>query len=162
MKVAKGALKMDNVSFTDVKQIEEAFFEQFIKNIAIPDSKCWYLEYFPNADETAICLKRMNESPILQEYITGAFTAAFRFSIIKQTSVVDMNKNVDINKPLNDLAIMFEQETSQSFPNLKISDIEPISLKMISPPINIKDDKHETVQLSATYEFIYKKKGAFE
>ena len=69
---------MANVALEDVRQIVEDLFMGYISNIRIPNTKGWYLEYFPNSKETAICFKRMNDVPILQQYITVDIRQSFR------------------------------------------------------------------------------------
>lgn len=153
---------MASVALEDVRQIIEDLFMGYIRNIPIPDTKGWYLEYFPNSKETAICFKRMNDVPILQQYITGGYQAAFSFTISMQASVKDTRHNLDITKPLNDLAATFAKETQDGFPNLKLTDAIPISLEMTSTPVDDTGEKEKTATFVAAYRLIYEKKGAFE
>lgn len=153
---------MDKVPLIEAKQIEEELFMGYIRNIQIPSTKGWNLEYFPNSKDTAICFKRMNDIPILQQYITGGYTAEFSFSVSTQASVKDTRSNLDITKPLNDLALTFEQETLKGFPNLKLSDVKPISLEMTSTPVDDTGEKEKMARFIAAYKLVYEKKGAFE
>ena len=85
---------MANVALEDVRQIVEELFMGYISKIQIPNTKGWYLEYFPNSKETAICFKRMNDVPILQQYITGGYKAEFSFTVSMQASVKDTRHNL--------------------------------------------------------------------
>ena len=153
---------MANVALEDVRQIVEDLFMEYISNIRIPNTKGWYLEYFPNSKETAICFKRMNDVPILQQYITGGYKAEFSFMVSMQASVKDTRHNLDITKPLNDLAATFARETREGFPNLHLTDAKPISLEMTSTPVDDTGEKEKTATFVAAYKLVYEKKGAFE
>ena len=145
------------MALQDVRQVVEDLFMGYIRNIEIPNTKGWYLEYFPNSKETAICFKRMNDVPILQQYITGGYQAEFSFTVSMRASVKDTRHNLDITKPLNDLAATFAKETREGFPNLKLTDAKPISLEMTST-----GESEKTATFVAAYKLIYEKKGAFE
>lgn len=79
-----------------------------------------------------------------------------------QASVKDTHHNLDITKPLNDLAATFAKETQDGFPNLKLTDAIPISLEMTSTPVDDTGEKEKTATFVAAYRLIYEKKGAFE
>lgn len=153
---------MASVALQDVRQVIEDLFMGYVRNIEIPNTKGWYLEYFPNSKETAICFKRMNDVPILQQYITGGYQAEFSFTVSMRASVKDTRHNLDITKPLNDLAATFAKETREGFPNLKLTDAIPMSLEMTSTPVDDSGENEKTATFVAAYKLIYEKKGAFE
>lgn len=150
------------MALQDVRQVIEDLFMGYVRNIEIPNTKGWYLEYFPNSKETAICFKRMNDVPILQQYITGGYQAEFSFTVSMRASVKDTRHNLDITKPLNDLAATFAKETREGFPNLKLTDAIPMSLEMTSTPVDDSGENEKTATFVAAYKLIYEKKGAFE
>ena len=104
----------------------------------------------------------MNDVPILQQYITGGYKAEFSFMVSMQASVKDTRHNLDITKPLNDLAATFARETREGFPNLHLTDAKPISLEMTSTPVDDTGEKEKTATFVAAYKLVYEKKGAFE
>ena len=79
-----------------------------------------------------------------------------------QASVKDTRHNLDITKPLNDLAATFARETREGFPNLHLTDAKPISLEMTSTPVDDTGEKEKTATFVAAYKLVYEKKGAFE
>lgn len=152
----------NSVSLVESNQIIEDLYMNYIKNIKIPECSNWYLEYFPNSKETAVCLKRINDVPVLEQYITGGYKAELSFTVSFQASTKDTRRTLNITKPLNDLAATFEEETKQEFPNLKLRGATPIKLEMTSTPVDDSGENNKMAIFIAAYKLTFYKKGAFE
>ena len=62
------------------------------------------------------------------------------------------------------LADLFNEETDNGFPNLKITNkkIEPVSLEMTATPSDATGIENNRATFVASYRFTYRKKGDFE
>lgn len=150
------------VPLVETRQIVEDLFMGYIRNIKIHGIEQWDLEYFKDSKNQAICFKRMNDVPILEQNIAGGYTAELSFTVSHQASMKSIRNGIDITSPLNDLAATFDKETRESFPNLKLSEAEPISLEMTSTPVDDSGENSKMATFIAAYKLVYQKKGVYE
>ena len=151
------------ISISESNQVFNELY-QFIQGIKIPDLNIekWYLEYLPDSNTPAICLKRISNAKKVEENILGGYTAQISFLIRYQAPADDTDDLLKITQPFDAIGQFFDEETEKNFPNLELSNAIPRELTMTATAEDDNGLKDGKAISSAQYEFIYYKKGKFE
>lgn len=129
---------------------------RFIKTV--DSCKGCLLEYL-NEDCPSISLKRVGNAYKTKTNIIGGYNAELPFIMHHKAKVSDTKSIIDITKPLDDLASVFDLETKNNFPNLILPEgYQPIKLEMVESPEDASGKENNEAIFMAIYKIYYKKK----
>lgn len=150
--------KSKDMVFTESVQLIEQLYSYLVTlDIGLPIR----LEYLKGtSDELAI--KQIAGSFKTKSNILGGYEAEMPFAIYSGTDVSDTKSVLSITEPLNRLALTFESETENEFPNLKLNGLIPIKLEMVSTPADNTGKEDGGAVFMALYKLTYKKKSKYE
>lgn len=149
---------MVNIPLEESRKIAEELFNNYIKNIEISGINEWDTDYFSDSNRSKLCFRKLDESPVLENYISGGYVAALNFTILHQTILPPLDAII----PLNQLSEVFQEEVKNEFKNLTLICGKPLMLEMITNPVCTEKNENGNGTYTATYKLTYKMKGAFE
>lgn len=149
------------VESNETKQIIEDIYS-YVKSIKLEID--WDFEFMREKAPVLSFKQVSTGANKIQQYIAGGYDAEIPFIVYHKNYVDDTRKTLNITKPLNDLISIFDKETKQGFPKLKINDesINPVSLEVVSTPEDVTGIENNVAVYMATYKLVYHKKGRFE
>lgn len=146
-----------NVPTQENTQVIEDLYN-YLKAIKIGiDINIEYLE----GKTPLMSVKQISSAYKIKENIIGGYEAELPFAIYHRAKVVDTNSVFKITKPLNILADIFELETENGFPNLKLNGYTPVRLEMVSTPADDTGKENNIATFMAMYKLTYKKKSKY-
>ena len=146
-----------NVSPQDSTQVIESLYKYLQGlNIGVPLN----IEYL-NEKTPCMAVKQVATAYKTRSNILGGYEAELPFAIYHRAEVNDTNGVFKVTKPLNIMADIFELETENGFPNLKLGGYEPVKLEMVSTPADESGKENNTAIFMAMYKLTYKKKSKY-
>lgn len=148
--------KIKLVTGNEQSQIVECLYD-FIEHI---DVGCkWNNEYLDDVIPS-ICIKQITSARKLKENIVGGYTAELPFAIYYKANVIDTSGTLAITKPLNDIALVFDEETQGGFQNIIMPNgYKALKLEMTSTPADESGKENNVAIFGAIYKLTYKKQG---
>ena len=145
----------NNVSLRENSQIiENPYKYLYDLNIGVPI----LIEYFD--DKTpALAVTQVSTAYKTRSNILGGYEAELPFAIYHRSNVKDTDSILSITRPLNIFADIFEMETRNGFPNLKLNGYIPLKLEMVSTPEDDTGKQNNIATFMAMYKLTYKKKA---
>lgn len=144
------------ISLVEQQEIVDNLFKKYLSKINI-NNLTWGFEGHA-ANTTALTFKELSIATKSNESIGGSYIGELPF-LINYQILANENADLDSTNPLNQLAIIFENETKNKFPNLKLNNFTPLSIKMTGVTEITNDKENNIKKYSATYMLRYKSKG---
>ena len=158
---------MSEKKFVDSAELTQIGIDlyNYVRKLDVGTKAAWHNEYLEANEIPCIAFKK--ESAVVEKLnanIKGGYEAEIPFVVYYRDEVKDTKATLNIVQPLNMLADLFDEETDNGFPNLKITNgkIEPVSLEMTATPSDATGIENNRATFVASYRFTYQKKGAFE
>lgn len=147
----------NNVSSQEHTQVIESLYKYLqTLNIGVSISVEYLVDKTP-----AMAVKQVSTAYKTRTNILGGYDAELPFAIYHRAKVIDPNSILAITKPLNIMADIFEMETDNQFPNLRLSGYTPIRLEMVSTPEDDTGKENNVATFMAMYKLTYKKKSKY-
>ncbi len=144
-----------NVTSQENAQVIESLFK-YLQSLNIGVEIC--IEYL--SDKTpCMAVKQVSTAYKTKTNIIGGYDAELPFAIYYRAKAVDTRSLLNITRPLNILADIFELETYNGFPNLHLQGYIPKRLEMVSTPADDSGKENNTATFMAMYKLTYKKKA---
>lgn len=147
--------KQITVQGVENQQVVESLWK-YISNIDVGIK--WENEYLKE-QSPSICVKQITTATKESQNIIGGYTASLPFAVYVRNKVSDTRGTLDITKPLNDLAMIFDEETKQGCPNIKLDNLFPLKIEMVSTPNDESGKENNEAIFMAMYKLTYKKQG---
>lgn len=150
--------QLKNINPIDNKQIVECLYT-YINSLDIGIE--WSLEFLKERSPS-ICIKQIGSAVKTKENIIGGYNAELPFAVYVKNKVDDTRNTLDITNPLNKLALIFEEETSNhcknfSLPEMFICD----SIEMTETPEDVSGKNNNEAIFMALYKLNFRKKSKY-
>lgn len=109
----------------------------------------------------AMCAKQISTAYKTRSNILGGYEAELPFAVYHRAKVNDINSTLNITRPLNILSSIFEMESENKFPNLKLNGYDAVKLEMVSTPADDTGKENNMATFMAMYKLTYKKKSKY-
>lgn len=158
---------MSEKKFVDSAELTQLGVDlyNYVRKLNVGTKATWHNEYLEANEIPCIAFKKESATvEKLNANIKGGYEAEIPFVVYYRDEVKDTKATLNIVQPLNMLADLFNEETDNGFPNLKITNekIEPVSLEMTATPSDATGIENNRATFIASYRFTYRKKGVFE
>lgn len=158
---------MSDKKFVDSAELTQLGIDlyNYVRKLNVGTKATWHNEYLEANEIPCIAFKKESATvEKLNANIKGGYEAEIPFVVYYRDEVKDTKATLNIVQPLNMLADLFNEETDNGFPNLKITNekIEPVSLEMTATPSDATGIENNRATFIASYRFTYRKKGVFE
>lgn len=145
--------KQQLVSVNETTEILNQVY-RFIRTV--DSCKNCLLEYL-SEDCPSTSLKRVGNAYKTKINIIGGYNAELPFIMYHKAKVNDTKSIIDITKPLDDLANVFNLETKSNFPNLILPEgYQPLKIEMVETPEDASGKENNEAIFMAIYKIHYK------
>lgn len=147
----------NNVASSENMQVIESLYKYLQSlNIGLPITIEYLSEKTP-----AMAVKQVSTAYKTRSNILGGYEAELPFAIYHRARVNDTNSVLAITKPLNIMSDIFDMETENGFPNLRLNGYVPVRIEMTSTPADDTGKDNNTATFMAIYKLVYKKKSKY-
>lgn len=147
----------NNVALSENMQVIESLYKYLQSlNIGLPITIEYLSEKTP-----AMAVKQISTAYKTRSNILGGYEAELPFAIYHRAKVNDTNSVLAITKPLNIMSDIFDMETGNGFPNLRLNGYVPVRIEMTSTPADDTGKDNNTATFMAIYKLVYKKKSKY-
>lgn len=147
----------NNVTSSENMQVIESLYKYLQSlNIGLPITIEYLSEKTP-----AMAVKQVSTAYKTRSNILGGYEAELPFAIYHRARVNDTNSVLAITKPLNIMSDIFDMETENGFPNLRLNGYVPVRIEMTSTPADDTGKDNNTATFMAIYKLVYKKKSKY-
>ncbi len=150
--------KLKNINPIDNQQIIECLYSYLY---SLDVGMKWNLEFLQE-ESPSICVKQIGSAVKTKENIIGGYTAELPFAVYVKDKVDDTRKTLDITKPLNSLAALFEEETNRKCINIKLPErFLCTGIEMTETPEDVSGKQNNEAVFMALYKLNFRKKSKY-